>query len=39
MKMFYLHCSCKRVVEKINKREFKSVQKILCQINQETLKA
>ena len=38
IKLVYLHCSWKKVVEKSNKENLKVI-KILCQISQEILKA
>ena len=38
IKLVYLHCSWKKVVEKSNKKNLKVI-KILCQISQEILKA
>ena len=39
IKLFYLHCSREKVVEKQNKENLKVITNILCQINQEILKA
>ena len=40
MKLFYLHCYCETLLSsQVRRTELKSDQKILCQINQEIVKA